>query len=425
MIYKNLKGRDNMKKLKTKSCEEIMSTAYKPLAYCVDGLLTQGLYILAGSQKVGKSWLALDICHSIATGSDVLKRKTVKGTSLYLCLEDNFVRIQDRLFSIAAEPTENMHFAVMADTIGNGLENQIEDFYNNHSDLKVIIIDTLQKVRNETESGYGKDYKEMSMLKALADKLRIAVVLIHHTRKCKDSDPFNMISGSTGISGCVDGSMVLLESKRGSREAKLYCVGRDIENQEYRVLFHEHRWTPCDEINPTPPDIFSFAIHDFMMEQQLFSGSATTLCDLMYQKFNRKYFPNRLSRDLIQHTEELQHYGVLFSFRRSHGCRILELKYIESGDSSDGKILWVEVLDSTGTRKIENVESALFEYGDSNETGDGRTASGDGNFEMGDSNIATITVPADGNDFIAIMSEGLRNQLASQGIYVNPFNSTE
>jgi RecA-family ATPase len=81
-----------------------------------------------------------------------------------------------------------MHFAVMADTIGNGLENQIEDFYNNHSDLKVIIIDTLQKVRNETESGYGKDYKEMSILKELADKLRIAVVLIHHTRKCKDSE---------------------------------------------------------------------------------------------------------------------------------------------------------------------------------------------------------------------------------------------
>lgn len=116
------------KKLQTNTAEEILSTVYKPIEYFIDGLLAQGLYILAGSQKVGKSWLALDICHSIATGSDVLKRKTVQGTSLYLCLEDNFVRIQDRLFSISAEPTENMHFAVMADTIGNGLENQIEGF---------------------------------------------------------------------------------------------------------------------------------------------------------------------------------------------------------------------------------------------------------------------------------------------------------
>ena len=122
--------RDKMqKKLQTNTAEEILSTVYKPIEYFIDGLLAQGLYILAGSQKVGKSWLALDICHSIATGSDVLKRKTVQGTTLYLCLEDNFVRIQDRLFSISAEPTENMHFAVMADTIGNGLENQIEDFY--------------------------------------------------------------------------------------------------------------------------------------------------------------------------------------------------------------------------------------------------------------------------------------------------------
>ena len=127
----------------------------------------------------------------------------------------------------------------MAESLGNGLESQIEKFKSEHSDLKVIIIDTLQKVRNETESGYGKDYKEMSILKELADKLRIAVVLIHHTRKCKDSDPFNMISGSTGISGCADGSMVLVETFRGSRKGTLYCVGRDISNAEIAIEFDE------------------------------------------------------------------------------------------------------------------------------------------------------------------------------------------
>ena len=91
---------------------------------------------------------------------------------------------------------------------------------------------------------------------------------------------------------------------------------------------------------------------------------------------------------------------------------------IPSGDSSDGRILWVEVLDSTGTQNSDNVESALFQCGGSSKTGDG-------NFEMGDSNIATITAPADGDDFIAMMAEGLRNQLASQGIYVKPFNATK
>ena len=102
------KERDNMKKLETKSCEEIMSTAYKPLAYCVDGLLTQGLYILAGAPKVGKSWLALDICLSVAKGEDVLKHRTNIGTALYLCLEDSYHRIQNRLYELTDEPTENL-----------------------------------------------------------------------------------------------------------------------------------------------------------------------------------------------------------------------------------------------------------------------------------------------------------------------------
>ena len=51
-----------MKKFNSKSCEEIMTTVYKPIKFVVDGLLAQGLYILAGAPKVGKSWLALDMC---------------------------------------------------------------------------------------------------------------------------------------------------------------------------------------------------------------------------------------------------------------------------------------------------------------------------------------------------------------------------
>lgn len=129
-----------------------------------------------------------------------------------------------------------------------------------------------------------------------------------------------------------------------------------------------------------------------MMEQRSFIGSATMLCDLLHQKFNRKYFPNRLSRDLIQHTEELERYGVLFNFRRSHGCRILELEYIASGDSSDGRILWVEVIESTGTQNPENVESTLFQCGDSNETGDGKSQMGDGRTASGDGNFIETTM---------------------------------
>ena len=221
-----------MERLDTRSCEEIMTTVYKPIEFVVDGLIVQGLYILAGAPKVGKSWLSLDICLSIAKGENILGHETRCGTALYLCLEDSFERIQKRLYELTDEPTENLYFAIMADTIGGGLENQIEKFKSEHSDLKIVVIDTLQMIRESTENSYSSDYKELSVLKSLADKLEIAIVLVHHTRKCSDSDPFNMISGSTGLSGCVDGSMVLIEIKRGSRNAKLYCVGRDIENTE-------------------------------------------------------------------------------------------------------------------------------------------------------------------------------------------------
>ena len=220
-----------MKELKMYSSEYIMNTPMKPIEYCVDGLISQGLFILAGAPKVGKSWLSLDMCLSIAKGGKVLGKETSCGHVVYLSLEDSLIRLQNRLYELTDDPSDNLHFAIMAESISNGLPEQIEYCRKRFDDLKIVFIDTLQMVRNESESSYSSDYKELSVMKALADKLGIAIVLVHHTRKCSDSDPFNMISGSTGLSGCVDGSMVLIESKRGSRKAKLYCVGRDIENQ--------------------------------------------------------------------------------------------------------------------------------------------------------------------------------------------------
>ena len=144
----------------------------------------------------------------------------------------------------------------MAGTLGGVLEKQIEQFKSQHSDLKIIIIDTLQKIRSGDETSYASDYKELSVLKNLADKLRIAILLVHHTRKCRDNDPFNMISGTTGISGCVDGSMVMIEKQRGSGEAVLHCVGRDIENLELHLKRVGPRWVSEEKTVPKPRDFF-------------------------------------------------------------------------------------------------------------------------------------------------------------------------
>ena len=245
-----------MDELKTVNCEQLMTTLLKPIEFCVDGMISTGLFILAGAPKIGKSWLALDMALSIAKGEKILGRETISGTALYLCLEDSYTRIQNRLFELTSEPTENLHFAIMAGTLGGVLEKQIENFKTQQADLKIVIIDTLQKVRSGDDASYASDYKELSVLKELADKLKIAILLVHHTRKCRDNDPFNMISGTTGISGCVDGSMVMIEKQRGSGEAILYCVGRDIENLELHLKREESRWIAEEKNIPKQRDTF-------------------------------------------------------------------------------------------------------------------------------------------------------------------------
>ena len=330
-----------MKKFDSKSCEEIMTTVYKPIEYVVDGLIAQGLYILAGAPKVGKSWLALDMCLSIAKGEKVLDLKTSQGTALYLCLEDSFQRIQNRLYELTDEPVENLHFVILSDTIGKGLEEQIEQFKSEHSELKVVFIDTLQMIRSETDSNYGSDYKELSILKSLADKLEVAIAVVHHTRKCSDSDPFNMISGSTGISGCVDGSMVLIENKRGSRNAKLFCVGRDIENAEISLHFDSDlkKWIVTDELSTgqSKDNIFLAALYVYIKKKIDFSGTASELVSELKEVTQEQFYPNRVTRDLVQNGYTLRKYGIDFQYKRTRNGRLIILHYDRERDSSDSK----------------------------------------------------------------------------------------
>ena len=312
--------------LKLCSCEYIMETEFKKKRYLVDRMLYPGLYILAGAPKVGKSWLAMQLCVSVALGEQFLKHETSQGQAVYLALEDDEGRLQDRVYEFIDVPTENLEFAIASESIDSGLENQISSLGETHNDLRLVIIDTMQKVRETTDISYAKDYKDMSVLKNLATELGITIILIHHTCKRFDDDPFKTISGTMGLSGCVDGSYVLVESKRGSRVGKLYGVGRDFENIE-----------------------MGFAIHDLMVEQVSFVGSATALCELLYKKYGGQYYPNRVTRDLVKHTEELKTLGVNFTSTRSHGSRIIRLEYDISGDAKSGALLYSEVENSTGT----------------------------------------------------------------------------
>lgn len=422
-----------MKELKIYSSEYIMNTPMKPIEYCVDGLISQGLFILAGAPKVGKSWLALDVCLSIAKGEKVLGKATSCGHAVYLSLEDSLIRLQNRLYELTDEPSDNLHFAIMAQSISNGLPEQIEYCKKRFDDLKIVVIDTLQKVRNESESSYGSDYKELSVLKALADKLDIAIVLVHHTRKCSDSDPFNMISGSTGLSGCVDGSMVLIESKRGSHTAKLHCVGRDIENQEINVVFENSRWKVSDDIKNVKPDYFSFAVHDFMVTQKTFKGSATELAAELGKVLCKEVFSNRVKKDLIQHAYDLQDYGVTFESKRSNGQRIIILNYDPKSDSSDGRNLMAEVCENAdpavpvdNSEMLEKHLNTLLAIDESEVEAEKSAVTVCDSADP----VDDVTDPAANevklmslDEVLHMSANKIRNQLADRGIDVPPFYS--
>lgn len=235
-----------MKRLNTIGADTLQSIPYEPLSFVVENLLPQGLHLLAGAPKIGKSWLALWLCLCAAQGKPLWNFATHPCEVLYLCLEDSFQRIQSRLFDLTEDAPPSLHFAVMAEQLHSGLVEQIEQFLNEHPATGLVVIDTLQRIRtagNEANP-YANDYRDIGVLKALADRHRIAVLLIHHLRKLNDDDPMNMISGTTGLSGATDSNFVLRKNKRGENTAALYCTGRDIAYRELSLEFdsESHIW---------------------------------------------------------------------------------------------------------------------------------------------------------------------------------------
>ena len=261
-----------------------------------------------------------------------------QGTTLYLCFEDSRLRIQNRLFEITEDAPPQVHFCEESIRLGEGLEERIEQFVADHPDTVLIIIDTLQMVRRPgIDLSYANDYADLTILKKLADRHGIAILLIHHLRKQKDADPFNRISGTTGLSGAVDGSFTLVEEKRGSGRATLTCIGRDIEYRELELRRNESNiWELVSDSRENPdlllPDII-LLVSDFMRDKAEYHGTPGELAELMGREEN-KVSGRTISRLLLQNNEELSRRGIRFTPRRSNGKRIIDLYADALGDDS-------------------------------------------------------------------------------------------
>lgn len=326
-------------KIKTIDAENLISTPIPKKSFLVEGLIPRGLTLLSGASKIGKSWLVFWLALKIAKGEDVWGLKTNKCDVLYLSLEDTYQRLQDRLYKLEEECPRNLRVATgaMVNLIGNGFEEQIEAYLADHPDTKLIIIDTLQKIRDSGsvsgKSGiYAGDYDDMTVLKNIADSHGLGIILVHHLRKTKDADdPFNEISGSTGIAGAADTSIILKRS-RNSETGSLIAVGRDIEYQELSLKFNSdnHIWEFIDRKNSKEieaekvPD-FIYHLIDYIKEQKTWKGTASDLIAMM----NEDNISPRLVVRTINHFyyDILLENNIIFETKRYPDRRLITLVY--------------------------------------------------------------------------------------------------
>lgn len=232
-----------VRRLTTISAAELQKMDLPPLEFVVDGLLPHGLSLLCSPPKYGKSWMSLDLGLQVARGRPFLQQPTHQCGCLYLALEDGERRLKDRMGKLleSEDAPTSFYFATSASTLKNGLCEMLDDFVAAHPNVGLVIIDTFQFVRDgisKKESLYAADYREVSALKKFADSHNIALLLVHHlSKRVDDGDPYNMISGTTGITGAADTMMVLTRDKRNDANTTLSVIGRDIEGSDMVLTF--------------------------------------------------------------------------------------------------------------------------------------------------------------------------------------------
>ena len=319
-----------MKKLETVTAEQLQSAPYAPVPFLVEELLPEGLHILAGAPKIGKSWLALWLCLCIAQGQPLWNFAVTQGEVLYLSLEDSYRRIQSRLFDLTEDAPPTLHFAILADTLKHGLEQQIEQLLTEHPATKLVVIDTLQRVRSTGSDSnlYANDYQDVGLLKQLADRHHIAILLIHHLRKLHDDDPMNMISGSTGLSGAADSAFVLQKNARDIPDRTLKLELGE-EDHVWKLLADSKTCIGASKISALQ------LVHLFsalLSADSEYTGTPSALSAKIDPDGSFGITPKKVTRLALESVETLRENGILVKTYRSNGKRLISLRSAESAD---------------------------------------------------------------------------------------------
>ncbi len=329
--------------MNTFTMNELYETTYESRPPIIDGLLYPGTFLFVGAPKVGKSFLMAQLAYHVSVGLGLWDYTVNKGTVLYLALEDTPKRLQGRMFRMFGEnSTNNLHFTTGgAKHVGLGLVEQLQGFIRNHPDTKLIIIDTLQKIREAggDKFSYANDYELVGKLKHFADSNHLCLLLVHHTRKQPADDKFDMISGTNGLLGAADGAFLLQKEKRTSNSATLDISGRDQQDQRlYLTKDVEHLIWQLEraetELWKEPPDSILDAVASLVTQKQpSWTGTPTELVDALGLEIKANALSKRLNVKASRLSNE---YRIHYENAHFRTKRLITLQLISQRDDGDG-----------------------------------------------------------------------------------------
>lgn len=228
------------------TARDLLQMHFTEQRWAVKPILPEGLTVIAGAPKIGKSWLALNVACAIANGGTALGSfATTQGEAIYFALEDNQRRIRERLDKLRAAgvavDSENLLVSCSLPAFNAGGLQEIENGLEEHPECRLVIIDTLQKFApppRGTRNAYENDYAYLAKLQELALRRRTAIIGMTHMRKREAAnDPFEQVMGSTGVTGVAD-TVWLLKRVRGGLSGRLTITGRDVEERELSAEFN-------------------------------------------------------------------------------------------------------------------------------------------------------------------------------------------
>lgn len=219
------------------SAADLMHMHLPEPRWAVPGLIPEGMTVLAGKPKIGKSWLALQLAVAVAGGSSALDYADAEqGDVLYLGLEDNPRRMQDRLKTLLLGGPAPARLTIAHEwpKLDDGGLDAIEGWLTDHRDARLVVIDVLARIKGggkgRNRNAYEIDYDAIAPVQALGKRYGVAILVLHHLRKGDADDPMDLVSGSLGQVGPADG-VLILRRPRTKPDGSLFVMGRDIKDE--------------------------------------------------------------------------------------------------------------------------------------------------------------------------------------------------